>query len=97
MLKPKGYAVSTSNGDSVNDGEGASVERWENEGGSVGSNVGKPEYGRRVETDRSWTVYHVYTGVPGQVDSETLIGLSRGKATEIMLALNNVATCRSQR
>lgn len=45
-------------------------------------------YGRRVEADRSWTVYHVFTGVPARVGARTMIRLSRDDATESMLSLN---------
>ena len=46
------------------------------------------QYGRRVEADRSWTVYHVFTGIPAHVDGAFMIGLSRSQATKSMLALN---------
>jgi hypothetical protein len=46
------------------------------------------QFGRRVEADRSWTVYHVFTGVPVHADGEAMIGLSRSEATHCMLSLN---------
>ncbi|MDX8450191.1 hypothetical protein [Mesorhizobium captivum] len=46
------------------------------------------QYGRRVEPDRSWTVYHVFTGIPAHVDGAFMIGLSRSEATKSMLCLN---------
>jgi hypothetical protein len=61
---------------------------WENEGGASGRDALDEQYGRRIETDRSWTVYHVFTGVPAHADGETLTGLSRLKATDRMLSLN---------
>ena len=45
-------------------------------------------YGRRIEGDRSWTVYHVFTGAPARVDGRAMTGLSRTEATESMLSLN---------
>jgi len=45
-------------------------------------------YGRRIESDRSWTVYHVFTGTPARVDGRSLTGLSRSDATDRMLSLN---------
>ena len=45
-------------------------------------------YGRRVELDRSWTVHHVFTGVPAHIYGVTMVGLSRSDATDIMLSLN---------
>ena len=46
------------------------------------------QYGRRIEADRSWTVYHVFTGVPAHADGQTMTGLSRSDATDGMLSLN---------
>ncbi|MBZ9851444.1 hypothetical protein LB565_25990 [Mesorhizobium sp. CA14] len=46
------------------------------------------QYGRRVEADRSWTVYHVFTGIPAHVNGTSMIGLSRSEATNKMLSLN---------
>ncbi len=43
---------------------GSAIDRWENEGGAHGHDSPDLHYGRRVEADRSWTVYHVFTGVP---------------------------------
>ncbi len=45
-------------------------------------------YGRRVEADRSWTVYHVFTSVPAHIGGKTMIGLSQRVATNGMLSLN---------
>lgn len=45
-------------------------------------------YGRRFEVDRSWTVYHVFTGVPARIGGHTMIGLSQRAATDGMLSLN---------
>ena len=46
------------------------------------------QYGRRIEADRSWTVYHVFTGVPAHADGQIMTGLSRSDATDGMLSLN---------
>jgi hypothetical protein len=45
-------------------------------------------YGRRIEIDRSWTVYHVFTGTPAFVADTRMIGLSRSEATDKMMSLN---------
>ena len=45
-------------------------------------------YGRRVEADRSWTVYHVFTGIPARTGSGAMTGLSRIDATDRMMSLN---------
>src|ERR1700722_17827991 len=44
------------------------------------------DYGRRVETDRSWTVYHVFTGAPARIDGVRTTGLSRSDATTTILS-----------
>lgn len=46
------------------------------------------QYGRRIETDRSWTVYHVFTGVPADSDAGATTGLNRAEATDRMTSLN---------
>ncbi|WP_198021647.1 hypothetical protein [Mesorhizobium sp. WSM3224] len=46
------------------------------------------QYGRRVEADHSWTVYHVFTGIPAHIDGAQLVGLTRARATQSMLDLN---------
>src|ERR1700744_587878 len=62
---------------------------WENEGGTSVSDPLDQQYGRRVEADRSWTVYHVFTGVPAHIDDSAMTGLSRSGATDRMLSLNH--------
>jgi len=55
---------------------------------AAGRDFGDRQYGRRVEVDRSWTVYHVFSGIPAHVDGAFMIGLTRAVATQSMLALN---------
>ena len=62
---------------------------WENEGGAHGPDSMDHQYGRRIERDRSWTVYHVFTGIPARASGEKLTGLNRSNATDRMLSLNN--------
>lgn len=64
------------------------IDRWENEGGSLRHEALDFHYGRRVEADRSWTIYHVFTGVPARIDGSMMIGLTQGVATDGMLSLN---------
>lgn len=61
---------------------------WENEGGALAHDSMDHHYGRRVEADRSWTVYHVFTGVAAHTDGKAMTGLSRRDATRTMLSLN---------
>ena len=75
----------------------AAIGIWENEGGAPGRDSMDHQYGRRIEADRSWTVYHVFTGVPARADGEAMIGLSRSDATEGMLSLNRRNARRQQR
>lgn len=67
----------------------SAIDVWENEGGAPGHDSVDHHYGRRVEADRSWTVYHVFTGVPARVGGDAMIGLSRSDATHGMLSLNH--------
>lgn len=46
------------------------------------------QYGRRVERDGSWSIYHVFTGAPAEIRGLPTTGLTRGCATEGMLLLN---------
>ncbi|TPI08726.1 hypothetical protein FJW06_28020 [Mesorhizobium sp. B4-1-3] len=62
--------------------------REENAGGAQACDFGDHQYGRRIEADRSWTVYHVFTGIPAHVNGTSMIGLSRSEATNGMLSLN---------
>ena len=61
---------------------------WENEAGSPGRESLDEQYGRRIEADRSWTVYHVFSGIPAHADGQTMTGLSQLDATDGMLSLN---------
>ncbi|MDX8440632.1 hypothetical protein [Mesorhizobium australafricanum] len=45
-------------------------------------------YGRRVEPDGTWSIYHVFTGVPAVVRGHCMTGMSRSDATRRMLSLN---------
>jgi hypothetical protein len=47
-------------------------------------------FARRIEADRSWTVYHAFTGVPAVIAGRAVVGLSRQAATDRMLAMNRV-------
>jgi hypothetical protein len=64
------------------------ISVWENEGGAQASKPPDDQFGRRVEFDRSWTIYHVFTGVPARVDGLALTNLSGSAASDGMLSLN---------
>ena len=61
---------------------------WDNEGGASVRAPGDEQYGRRIEADRSWTIYHVFTGIPASREGLEMIGLSHSAATDGMLSLN---------
>jgi hypothetical protein len=62
---------------------------WENEGGAPSRDSMDHHYGRRVETDGSWSVYHVYTGNPAEIGGRSMTGMSRTSATREMISLNH--------
>jgi hypothetical protein len=64
------------------------IRVWEDDGGAPSPDTPDDHFGRRVEVDRSWTVYHVFTGVPARVDGTAMTDLSRSAATDCMLSLN---------
>jgi hypothetical protein len=65
------------------------ISVWESEGGARAPDAPDGQFfGRRVEMDRSWTIYHVFTAVPVRVGGSALTDLSRSAATEGMLSLN---------
>ena len=57
------------------------ISIWENEGGALDRCDMNHHYGRRIEPDGSWTVYHVFTGAPADMGSRSMAGLSKTDAT----------------
>jgi hypothetical protein len=64
------------------------VSVWENEGGASDRHDTNHHYGRRIEPDGSWTIYHVFTGVPAEMGSRPMAGLDETDATTTMIILN---------
>jgi hypothetical protein len=64
------------------------ISVWDNEGGAVGRHALDEQFGCRIETDRSWTVYHVFSGVPARAGGQNMTNHNRVDATEGMLSLN---------
>jgi hypothetical protein len=64
------------------------VSFWENEGGALNHSNMNHHYGRRIEPDGSWTIYHVFTGVPADMESRPMAGLGEKDATATMIILN---------
>lgn len=50
--------------------------------------------GRRIEADGSWTMYHVFTGVPARVNNRIMVGLTKRDATVTMIRRNADATVK---
>lgn len=44
------------------------ISIWENEGGTSAPELMDHQYGRHIETDRPWRIYHVSIGAPSRVD-----------------------------
>ncbi|HEV7253487.1 MAG TPA: hypothetical protein VGN97_10385 [Mesorhizobium sp.] len=62
------------------------------------TDIDNRHFGRRVEANGSWTVYHVFTGAPADLRDITAAGLSRTEATRLMTSLNAAnCTCRPAR
>ena len=66
----------------------AALEIWDNEGGAAERTGRGYRFGRRFEADRSWTIYHVYTGVPAQLGNLRMIGLDKPTAAHALHVLN---------
>lgn len=82
-----------------NDQNAIDIGVWENEGGALGRFSMHHHYGRRIEPNRSWTVYHVYTGLPADIGEHSTTGLNETTATSMMISLNakNVERRRTAR
>jgi hypothetical protein len=66
------------------------IERWENEGGSPVRPRGSGPYlfGKRIEPDGTWTIHHVFTGVPAQYGTWEMEGLTRSVAERALRTIN---------
>src|ERR1700678_1065842 len=80
--------MNTYSNETERDRRALAISVWENEGGARAHDTPDGQFGRRVEMDRSWTIYHVFTGVPARVDGSALTDLSRSAGTDGMLSLN---------
>ena len=83
----KGLRMNADSNETEPDPRALAISVWENEGGARAPDAPDGQFfGRRVEMDRSWTIYHVLTGIPARVDGSALTDLSRSAATEGMLS-----------
>ncbi|MDI6028725.1 hypothetical protein QBK99_21350 [Corticibacterium sp. UT-5YL-CI-8] len=66
----------------------AVIDNLGNRGGTAVRDGLDNQFGRRVEADRSWTIYHVYSGVPAYFGGRASMRLSLSDATLGMISLN---------
>lgn len=64
------------------------LERCEGKGEAPEHDSIYSDYGRRIESNRSWTIYHVFSGIPAVVGGTVLTGLDASGSMERMMALN---------
>lgn len=58
------------------------------EGRSSGRDSMHSHYGRRIERDGTWTVYHVFTGLPAEIGGRFMLDLEEAEATRTMTWVN---------
>ncbi|MDI7924601.1 hypothetical protein [Ferirhizobium litorale] len=66
----------------------AEISAWEDAGKAPGAAASLFQYGRRIEINGSWTIYHVFTGIPAEIDGWTMVGLNRSHAKRALDILN---------
>lgn len=66
----------------------AEISAWEDAGRAPSGSESSYQYGRRIEVNRSWTIYNVFTGIPAEIDGWTMVGLNRSHAKRALHILN---------
>ncbi|MBL0371316.1 hypothetical protein JJB09_04685 [Rhizobium sp. KVB221] len=63
---------------------------WEHEGDSLGRTSDWASYlfGKRTEQDGSWTIYHVFSGLPAQYGTWNMQGLTEQEAERALRTIN---------
>jgi hypothetical protein len=61
---------------------------WDNEGGAPRQDSIHSEYGKRIEADGSWTIYHVFSGVPATIGGDLMQGMNSNDALDQMTKTN---------
>lgn len=64
------------------------MKAWSDESEALYPGSMDHHYGRRVEMNGSWTVYHVFSGSPARICGHSTSGLSLPGATDLMMFLN---------
>ncbi len=67
----------------------SALENRDNEGSTPWPDSMHSEYGRRVEADGSWTIYHVFSGMPATIGGDRMEGMSATAATDQMIKTNS--------
>jgi hypothetical protein len=65
------------------------IEMWDDEGGAPAQDSMHSEYGKRIEADGSWTIYHVFTGSPATIDGNLMQGMTAKNALSQMTKNNS--------
>ncbi len=65
------------------------LEKWADEGGALAQDSMHREYGKRIEADGSWTVYHVFTGSPATIGGDLMQGMNAKNALDQMMKTNS--------
>lgn len=66
-----------------------SLEKWEDEGGAPRQDSMHSEYGKRIENDGFWTIYHVFTGSPATIGGDLMQGMNAQDALDQMTRTNS--------
>ncbi|WP_150497784.1 hypothetical protein [Roseibium aquae] len=54
----------------------SALEKWGDEGGAPAQDSMHSEYGKRIETDGTWTIYHVFSGGPATIGGDLMQGMT---------------------
>ncbi|EAV40991.1 hypothetical protein SIAM614_29716 [Stappia aggregata IAM 12614] len=61
---------------------------WDDEGGAPRQDSMHSAYGKRIEADGSWTIYHVFSGVPATIGGDLMLGMNSNDALDQMTKTN---------
>ena len=61
---------------------------WENEGGALGRHEATHSHGRHREPDKSWTLHHVFSGAPSELEAWFMAGPGETEARSTMIFLD---------
>jgi hypothetical protein len=64
------------------------LENWDDEGGAPAQDSMHSEYGKRVEPDGSWTIYHVFSGIPATIGGNLMDDMNAKDALDQMTNTN---------